>query len=305
MTSARGEAGRRLIVNGAGYHVEVHRSTAQRAGVPIVLLHGFTGSTRSWDEHLPALLDLADVIALDQLGHGRSDAPAQPARYRVERVVDDLTALLDALDAPRAHVVGYSMGGRVALQLAVSRPERVASLVLESASPGIASEAERAARVRSDDDLAELAERDGLAAFVDRWEGVPLFASQASLPPETRARLREQRLAGSAPGLAGSLRGMGAGQTPCLVDRLSELACPTLLLVGARDTRYVALGRAMAAAIPRARLMEVADAGHTIHLEQPARFGALVGAFLAEQIGAPGPIPPIAAAPSRPSRGVR
>ncbi|MBX6341499.1 MAG: 2-succinyl-6-hydroxy-2,4-cyclohexadiene-1-carboxylate synthase, partial [Thermomicrobiaceae bacterium] len=222
------------------------------------------------------------TVAVDLLGHGASDAPRDPARYRMERCVADLLALLDALDLPRAAVLGYSMGGRVALHLALAAPERVGALVLESASPGIPDAAERAARRVSDAALADLIEREGIAAFVDHWERLPLWASQASLPREVRARLRAQRLAHRPDGLAGSLRGLGAGEMAPVHDRLGALGMPALLVAGALDEKYRALAEWMAIAMPRARVAVVPGAGHAVHLERPEAFLRAVGAFLEE-----------------------
>jgi 2-succinyl-6-hydroxy-2,4-cyclohexadiene-1-carboxylate synthase len=214
------------------------------------------------------------------IGHGRSDAPPDAERYRMKRCVSDLLAMLDALEVERADVLGYSMGGRVALHLATAAPARVGALVLESSSPGIADAAERQARVAADAALAESIQRDGIAAFVERWECLPLFASQASLPEDTRARLHAQRLRNDPLGLANSLRGMGAGQQESLWDGLASLDVPTLLIAGALDAKYCALAGEMLTLLPSARAVIVPGAGHAVHLEQPQSFAKNVLEFL-------------------------
>ena len=249
-------------------------------GAPLLLLHGFTGSGESWAPLLPALAACRTTLAADLPGHGRSSAPDDPARHALPRVADDLARVLDAAGAGRAAALGYSLGGRAALHLAVRHPRRVAALVLVSASAGVHDPAERAARRAADAALADAIERDGVPAFVDRWEQLPLWASQAALPAAVRARLRTQRLANSAPGLAGSLRAAGPAADPVPRDRLAALALPTLVVAGALDAKYVALGGELAAAIPGARLAVVPDAGHAVHLEQPAALAALVTEFL-------------------------
>ncbi|HEU4632302.1 MAG TPA: 2-succinyl-6-hydroxy-2,4-cyclohexadiene-1-carboxylate synthase [Gemmatimonadaceae bacterium] len=257
--------------------VRYHATRLGRPGAPaVLLLHGFTGSSATWAPLQAELADTLDLIAVDLLGHGRSDAPADPARYAAGRCADDLAGLLDALGLTTAAVVGYSMGGRMALRLALDWPERVRALLLESASPGIADAAERAARLAADAALAAEIERDGVPAFVDRWERLPLWASQAALPAEVRAALRAQRLRNDARGLADSLRGAGAGAEPPVLSRLGALRMPALLVAGALDARYVAHARAMAERMPAARVEVVPDAGHAVHLEQPATFTALV-----------------------------
>lgn len=250
------------------------------AGRPLLLLHGFTGSAGTWKPLIDALLPHFRTIAPDLIGHGRSDSPPDAGRYRMERCVADLLAMLDTLQVERADVLGYSMGGRVALHLAAAAPERVGALVLESSSPGIADPAERQARVAADVALAESIERAGLAAFVDRWERLPLFASQAALPEATRARLHAQRLRNQPLGLANSLRGMGAGQQGSLWDRLASLDISTLLIAGALDAKYRALAGEMLAILPNARAVIVTGAGHAVHLEQPQAFAKNVLEFL-------------------------
>ncbi|ACZ40425.1 2-succinyl-6-hydroxy-2,4-cyclohexadiene-1-carboxylate synthase [Sphaerobacter thermophilus] len=267
-----------IAVNGVRLHVERGGD-----GPPLLLLHGFTGSAATWEPLLPALQAHFHTVAPDLIGHGRSDVPADPARYAMDRCVADLVALLDALDIDRAAVLGYSMGGRTALHLALAAPERVSALVLEGASPGIADPDERAARVASDAALADRIEREGLQAFVDAWERLPLFASQQRLPEATRARLRAQRLSHTPRGLANSLRGMGAGAMAPVHDRLGEIAVPVLLIAGELDGKYVEISRAMAGAMPQATVRIIPDAGHAPHLEQPEAFVEAVLGFLVEK----------------------
>src|SRR5262249_44169924 len=143
-------------------------------------------------------------LAVDLIGHGASDSPADPERYRMARCVDDLLRLLDALGVERADMLGYSMGGRVALHLCAAAVGRVNARGRESASPGLAGAAEREARVASDEALACAIEQDGLEAFVDRWGRQPLFASQAALPAAVRDAQRTQRLQNDPLGLANS-----------------------------------------------------------------------------------------------------
>jgi 2-succinyl-6-hydroxy-2,4-cyclohexadiene-1-carboxylate synthase len=261
---------------GADYNV-----VTAGAGAPLMLLHGFTGSAESWTHLQPALTARFTMVMPDLLGHGRTGAPDDPARYRMERCVADLIAILDAMEVARTHLLGYSMGGRVALAAAIAHPERVASLILESASPGLAGAGEREARVASDNMLADAIERDGLEAFVTRWERIPLFATQERLPARVGARLHVQRLANNPIGLANSLRGLGTGVQPPLWEWLAELKMPCLIMAGELDAKFAGIARAMTAAMARSTLAIVPDAGHTIHLERPAAFEHLVLEFAA------------------------
>jgi len=261
-------------VNGLRLSVE-----ATGDGFPLLLLHGFTGSAATWQPFRGAWPDFR-MIAVDLIGHGASDAPADESRYTMARCVADLVALLDAHGIDRAAVLGYSMGGRVALQFALAAPERVAALVLESASPGIDDAAERAARVAADRALADDIGRDGIEAFVGRWEKLPLWSTQARLPEVARAALRAQRLRNSTTGLANSLRGMGAGAQAPVSVRLRELRMPVLLVAGAEDAKYREIARSMQERIAGARVEIVEGAGHAVHLERPAAFAPLVKEFL-------------------------
>jgi 2-succinyl-6-hydroxy-2,4-cyclohexadiene-1-carboxylate synthase len=264
-----------FLINGLNYHVD-----ATGDGEPLVLLHGFTGSSRNWRGVAARLATQFRCIAVDLPGHGQSAAPDDPDRYRMSQVSADLETLLDRLGARPAHWLGYSMGGRLALYAALRKPHLVRSLILESASPGLASAAERRRRREQDEKLAGRIEQDGIEAFVAEWEALPLFATQRRLPSPVQSDLRQQRLANTPKGLAGSLRGMGTGVQPSLWPELGDVQTGTLLLAGELDTKFVAVNRRMAERLPTARLTIIPGSGHTIHLEEPERFTGEVRAFL-------------------------
>ena len=249
-------------------------------GEPLLLLHGFTGSGQNWAAHLPAFASQFQVMIVDIWGHGRSSSPSNPAAYKMENTASDLLCLLDELAVPQAHLLGYSMGGRLALYLAVHFPERWRSLVLESASPGLDTAVSRQERSAKDNELADWIEANGIEAFVDRWEQLPLWASQQQLSAEVRQTLRQQRLQNNPVGLANSLRGMGTGQQPSLWPHLPAVQLPTLLLAGELDGKFVDINQQMAAQMPHAMLGIIEGAGHTIHLERPYAFQQSVLNFL-------------------------
>jgi len=264
-----------IEVNGLKLHVEV---TGE--GEPLLLLHGFTGSVRNWDRFVPGWSQRRKVIAVDLIGHGESDAPDDPDRYTMEHAADDLSALLDALDLESAAVLGYSMGGRVALSLAVMRPERVSALLLESSSPGLAGAEERKARVAADEALAARIEKEGVASFVRYWENIPLFQTMQAMPLDVRERIREQRLQNRAQGLAHSLRGMGTGRQPSWWDALPRLTMPVLMTAGELDEKFIGIARRMEPLIPDCRFVPVRGAGHLVHVEQAETFDKIVSEFL-------------------------
>ncbi len=214
--ASRGRLGRRgrpgravtaMVVDGLRWEVRV-RGT----GTPLLLLHGFTGRATSWGAHATALARRFRLITVDLPGHGRSGIPVDPARASVERSADDLATIVGRVGAAPADVLGYSLGARIALRLAIAHPGVVRRLILESPSAGIVSGTDRRARIAADAALADRLERDGIEAFVDEWERQPVFASYASMPPARLARLHAERLRNRPAGLAVSLRGCRAGE---------------------------------------------------------------------------------------------
>ncbi len=260
----------KLFVNNVEINVEIRGS-----GPSLVLMHGFTGSAISWREHSAKFAENFQVMALDALGHGLSDAPADAARYSFKNLTADFVTVLDKLEIEKTALLGYSMGGRMALNIALNAPERISRLILESASPGLQDIGERKAREISDNALAHRIERWGIEAFVDYWQDLPLWESQRNLPKSILQRQRAARLKNNPCGLANSLRGVGTGVQPSLWERLPELKMPVLLIAGELDTKFVAIARQMQAKIAQARLEIVPGAGHTVHLEQPELFDRL------------------------------
>ena len=239
-----------------------------------MLLHGFTGYGGGWATQAEAFSAAGyRVLAPDLLGHGRSPAPPSHGRYEMGRAAADLSLLLKSVIDEPTHLLGYSLGGRLALYFALTFPAQVRTLTLESASPGLATTAERDRRREHDNALADEIERDGIDAFVKFWESLPMWESQRKrLTSKQRQQLREQRLRNRPTGLANSLRGIGTGVQPNLRPRLPSLAVPTLLLAGADDPNYVDVNSEMAQLIPNARLAVLPHAGHNLHLERPSAF---------------------------------
>src|SRR6266704_3892531 len=266
-------------VNGVRLGIE-QRGETRNSNQTLVLLHGFTGSAAGWGHQMDTLADYGlQIIALDLLGHGQSDAPEDAKRYSIECCQKDILAALQELGVHKgqAIILGYSMGGRIALYTALSGFFR--ALILESASPGLEDNAEREERRTSDEALAASIEHEGVPAFIERWEHLPLFASQRTLPFECSEALHRQRLQNNATGLAQSLRGVGTGVQPSLYAQLPTLHIPVLLIAGELDTKFTTIAKHMAQALPQSQLHIIPAAGHTVHLEQPQLFTSLVGDF--------------------------
>ncbi|MGE6377807.1 2-succinyl-6-hydroxy-2,4-cyclohexadiene-1-carboxylate synthase [Peribacillus muralis] len=249
-------------------------------GEPLVLLHGFTGNRDTWKFLIPILSERYTMIMIDIIGHGMSTSPAEPERYEMNRVAEDITHILDELHFPKSHMLGYSMGGRLALAFASLYPEYVETLILESASPGLATEQERGIRKQNDKKLAGRILEFGMEAFVDHWESIPLFESQKHLPPKTRASIREQRLANDPVGLANSLLGMGTGSQASYWGNLQTLDFPVLLLTGEFDPKFCDIASSMEKKLRKAEWKIINGAGHAIHVEDGEKFGKIISEFL-------------------------
>jgi 2-succinyl-6-hydroxy-2,4-cyclohexadiene-1-carboxylate synthase len=245
------------------------------AGPPLVLAHGFTQTGLVWGGLAADLAVDHELVLVDLPGHGgSSDVRADLWRG---------AALLGEAGG-RADYLGYSMGARFCLHLALSRPELVRRLVLVSGTAGIDDAGERAARRAADEALARRLDpgdggppEDSVETFVDRWVAGPMFG-----PVPDAVNGTDERKRNTAAGLASSLRLAGTGTQHPLWDRLGELDLPVLIVTGGRDAKFTELGRRLGAALgPKARRVVIDDAGHAPHLQRPDTVAAAVRAFLA------------------------
>jgi len=241
----------------------------------IVGLHGFSGSADDFEAIAPHL-DFG-VEALDLIGHGETATPCELSHYTIDEQVKAVSSVLN----PPRMVLGYSMGGRLALQLAHMSPDRVEGVILIGATPGIEDPKQRQERVSADEALADRIESAGISTFADEWESRPVIASQRHIKSPFGQRLRSRRRDNSALGLANSLRGMGTGVMPSLWDVLHTIRIPTLLVTGAQDHKFTAINIAMAQAMPSAHHHIIDNAGHCAHLEQPVAVATLINGFVA------------------------
>ena len=207
------------------------------------------------------------ALAPDIRGHGTA---SRRTPVTLEAVLDDL----GALSPERFTLVGYSMGGRLALHAALMPRARIERLVLIGASPGLANRGEREARRAADEKLAEEIEGSGIEEFAQRWARTPVLAGQ---PPEVLAAVHADRLRNDPAGLARALRGLGTGALPSLWDRLGEVSMPVALVVGERDQKFREIAAQMVSALPDAEVILVPGAGHAVHLEAPGAVAAVIG----------------------------
>jgi 2-succinyl-6-hydroxy-2,4-cyclohexadiene-1-carboxylate synthase len=253
-------------------------------GEPVLFLHGFTSKGSSWKTSVRPLVEKYKVILIDLLGHGDTSKPQDPSRYCIEHAADDTADLLQQLNISRASVVGYSMGGRLAIAFAARNPSMVEKLVLESASPGLRSEQERRARIEQDEKLAEMILTKGIPYFVDYWTNIPLFQSQKLLDKGIQKKVYEERMSNDAMGLANSLKGMGTGAQGSYWECLDELNCPVLLVTGSLDEKFCRIADKMIKKLKNASHTTFLNKGHALHVEDPEKFGTIVLEFLSNSL---------------------
>jgi 2-succinyl-6-hydroxy-2,4-cyclohexadiene-1-carboxylate synthase len=222
-----------------------------------VALHGFTGSGADWSPYAPDL-------APDLIGHGDAPAPSDVASYTLGA---ELPRLHERVGRGPIALLGYSLGGRVALRLAPLLGDQLHALVLISASPGIVSPTERAARRTRDEALATAIETRGMAWFVDHWRKHPVIQSQDAIPDALRTPMQARRACNRATGLANSLRGIGQGSVEPVWEALPAIQVPTLWVTGANDVAYTDMAARARTLMPNAEHLVVPGVGHCTHLE--------------------------------------
>lgn len=254
-----------------------HRFIDNGSDNTVMLLHGFMADSRSMADIGSKLGERFNILYIDLPGFGRTKSTV--AGYDMEMLADSLKMILDELGLEKIDILGYSMGGRVALAFSILHPQHVRSLILESASAGLKTVSERAHRAAVDEERAGKITSD-YRTFLDEWEDMGLFQTQKSLSEEASRRQRKMRESQKPEEVADSLRKYGTGVQPSYWDRLSELDMPVLLIAGGRDQKFVSINRKMEKRIPRATLEIVEGAGHNIHLESREKFGTIISEFL-------------------------
>lgn len=289
MTEAERGQSMRVELLGNKYHYETF---GESQGQPVVFLHGFAQNLHTWDAVRDVLLDPAEsrdaaapplrLILLDLIGHGASDKPQDLGPYTLPHMVDVLDEFRRVLELGRFHLVGYSMGGRIALTYAIERPRTLESLVLESSSFGPRSPAEKTQARKRDDELAELLEMSSADEFAEWWLDTPVIASQKELPLELRESEAAMRRANDTGALARVTRGAGQGQMDDLFDAAGHMRS-LLYVCGEKDDKYSGL-----AALGEGRWgLDVRrfPTGHNVHLEQPAEYARMLLTFYASGYG--------------------
>src|SRR5215218_1790412 len=240
----------------------------------ILFLHDFMGSSADWRGAIAALGDRYFCIAVDLPGHGAS-LGMPPDTYTIEGAARTVIGILNELEVVRTVIAGYSMGGRLALYLALRYPERCTGLFLESASPGLESAGEREARRVADEEKAKRLESGDFENFLRDWYRQPLFAPLAREEMLLRWTI-EARRRNDPSELARSLRGMGTGSQPSLWEALESLAVPALAVTGELDGKYAGISSRMASVCAKVESVVIPGVGHNVHDEAPAQYVALL-----------------------------
>ena len=250
-------------------------------GKPYLLfLHGFTGSSNDWKPIVHHINKSFSSIGIDIIGHGTSDSPVNPELYTADAIANQIKNIAEITTKGKVIPVGYSMGGRAALNFTVEYPDMVEALILESTTPGIKDKKLREERIKQDEELAAFIESHSMEEFVDYWMNKDIFNTQRRFSEEKRKQIKNEKIENNPTGLANSLCGFGTGVMPLLFDELRNIKCKTLLITGKLDTKFTNNNSEIVSLFPIAEHKIIKNAGHNTHLEEPKRFIDVVNGFL-------------------------
>lgn len=248
---------------------------------PVLFLHGFTGSANDWDFVTENLEEKFTPIFVDLVGHGQSDSPDNPEYYGINFQIELLKNMCDYLDLDKINLVGYSMGGRLALAFATNFRENVESLVLESTSFGIVDKNDRLERIHSDEKLAKQIENSSIGDFIKYWINTPLFDSLNKVEPARLEKLLENKIKrNNQKGLKNSLLGCSTGKMKNYFLELGNLSTDIMLIVGALDQKFVGINTKANSLFTNSELRVIKESGHNVHFEKPKEFLKLLNRFL-------------------------
>jgi len=247
--------------------------------IPIIFLHGFTGSASDWEFAMQNIDDNYFPIAIDLPGHGETEASDNINDYTIDSINNIISTIIEKLKISKVILFGYSMGGRAALSFAVQYPSMIKALILESSTAGIENADEREERLMNDIGLAEKIENIGVEQFIKYWMGLPLFKSLKSIPQEEYQKIVKNKLNNDKKGLANSLRGFSTGKMVSLWNKLDDLNFPILLITGSLDKKFELIASKIKNLFQQSEHKVVADSGHNVHLEKPKEFIKLVNNF--------------------------
>mgnify|MGYP001597751468 CR=1 FL=1 len=268
----------KLKVDDIEFNLLLNESDLNRNKTPVVFLHGFTGDSTDWQFIFDQLPNTMLPVAVDLIGHGKTDSPSDPVHYTCTAIVHQLDSIFSQLNFGRIILAGYSMGGRAALSYCLKHSQRVSAAVLESTTAGIEDFSMKKERVELDLLFADKIKREGVESFVNYWFDTPLFESLKNLP--NFEEVKGKRIGNSVTGLANTLSSFSTGLMMSYWDKLPLLNLPILLISGEMDAKYTNINIAMKSKFLNARHTTVLQCGHNVHLEKPELFTKLVIDFL-------------------------
>jgi len=246
----------------------------------ILFLHGFSGSSNDWKGTADLIDSNFNLAAIDLIGHGETDSPADLSYYNIDFISDLIEAGIKYFRKDKVILCGYSMGGRAALNFSIHNPNLVKALILESSTAGILNESERRRRVQKDNELAQFILNHSVSEFVEYWMNLDLFNSQKTLNTIIIDEIKNAKLNNNSVGLANSLIGFGTGVMPVLFNELKSFNKKTLLITGSLDSKYTETNKLMSELLPRSKHVIIEGFGHNTHLENPIKFCEVLNPFL-------------------------
>ncbi|MFA3783771.1 2-succinyl-6-hydroxy-2,4-cyclohexadiene-1-carboxylate synthase [Melioribacteraceae bacterium 4301-Me] len=248
--------------------------------IPVIMIHGFGGNANDWNFIFKKLPDNFFYVAVDLIGHGKSASPKNPKYYSAEAIVNQLKSIFDILQLDKFILIGYSMGGRVALSYVSKYPDQIIALILESTSPGIINKNERIKRLNFDKQLSKSITKNNLKNFFADWYKQPIFSSLAKNTAVDLNKLISGKLKSSATGLKNILTEFSPGTMPSYWSLLKKINFPVLLLNGSIDKKYNSINKRALKLLKYGTHKVIKGAGHNSHLEKPEDFIKFVNQFL-------------------------
>lgn len=248
----------------------------------ILFFHGFTGCAEDWFDVFEQLPEKYNLIAVDLIGHGKTDAPGNVDYYITESIVRQIKFVKDHLTTNKIFLCGYSMGGRASLSFAIEHPEDIKGLIIESSSAGINNDDEREKRYEADLQLARYIENHTMEEFIESWNDQELFNTQRRFSNDKLKKLNKKKFTNSKIGMANSLRGFSTGIMPQLQDQLKKIPVKVLLITGDLDSKFTGINARIAKRFLKAKHKIVKNSGHNTHLEEPKRFLEIVTNYLGQ-----------------------
>lgn len=246
----------------------------------IFLLHGFTGSFEDWQQFENFFSKDFNLVGIDLIGHGKSDSPTDLIYYETASIIRQIKKVKEAVTGKKIFLLGYSMGGRAALNYALNFPYDLEGLILESATAGIMNSSLRFERRRTDKNLADFILSNPIESFVDDWMNREIFQTQKNLSESVLNEIRNRKISCNKMGLANSLLGFGAGMMEPVFDKLSEIRIPVQLICGEYDKKFVDINQHMQKLLPDSKLTMLKNSGHNVHLEETKQYADVVYSFI-------------------------